>query len=150
MEEDYNNPQVIELRNHVREVVTRTVAEQRISFIQNITSFSENPNKIQTKVIFFCVIIIWRIDKWLKILLVNIIPAKYLIYRIADLTYVFLGESRENRYLKLFCYLPVFQRFLGPIVLFLGIPDLKLSRLSVIENILIYFSFTRNITGTYV
>jgi len=49
MEEDYNNPQVIELRNHVREVVTRTVAEQRISFIQNITSFSENPNKIQTK-----------------------------------------------------------------------------------------------------
>ena len=50
MEEDYNNPQVIELRNHVREVVTRKVAEQRISFIQNITSFSENPNKIQTKV----------------------------------------------------------------------------------------------------
>lgn len=49
MEEDYNNPQVIELRNHVREVVTRKVAEQRISFIQNITLFSENPNKIQTK-----------------------------------------------------------------------------------------------------
>ena len=91
MEEDYNNPQVIELRNHVREVVTRTVAEQRISFIQNITSFSENPNKIQTKVIFFCVIIIWRIDKWLKILLVNIISPKYL--KIADPTFMFSLEK---------------------------------------------------------
>ena len=91
MEEDYNNPQVIELRNHVREVVTRTVAEQRISFIQNITSFSENPNKIQTKVIFFCVIIISRIDKWLKILLVNIISPKYL--KIADPTFMFSLEK---------------------------------------------------------
>ena len=68
MEEDYNNPQVIELRNHVREVVTRQVAEQRISFIQNITSFSENPNKIQTKVYLFCVKIISRINEWPNIL----------------------------------------------------------------------------------
>ena len=46
--------------------MTRKVAEQRIIFIQNITSFSENPNKIQTKVkISFIKSLYWEsINDW--------------------------------------------------------------------------------------
>ena len=49
MEEEYN-PEVIRFRDTIRLEVENEITEQRITSIEQISVFFENPNKVTTKV----------------------------------------------------------------------------------------------------
>ena len=49
MEEEYNNPEVRIRRSQIKAEVTKCVIEQRTKFIEEVTRFHENPNKLPTR-----------------------------------------------------------------------------------------------------
>ena len=50
MEEEYNT-EVIRFRDNIRQQVEKQITEQRITSIEQVSPFYENPNKMTTRVI---------------------------------------------------------------------------------------------------